>query len=289
MDVELSAVKKPVPAKKRNGERGVDKKPRAKPKPRTSNKPKVPGSKVIVKANDAIVEAAPDIVAGVIFEPYEGLNLRQSMFVNYYVSSLNATRAAERAGYSGEVNALGVIGHKLLRNAKIAKAIKSHYEDRGALQDEMTMRLIKISRGSFGPFLKIEDDAFGGKVTRLDLASEEAQDNHDLIREWDGKTIDKILSDGDGGDESALLVNQVHVKLHDPLKAMEILAKHFGISDATNPPPAPVQGAFTLNGNAVISQEATLSFLSKALGIPVEQIPITVDGANGGDVDVDAD
>ncbi|MEO6907383.1 MAG: hypothetical protein ABI210_05795, partial [Abditibacteriaceae bacterium] len=40
--------------KRKTGERGPDKKPRAKAKPRTSNKPKIPGAKVIVKATDEL-------------------------------------------------------------------------------------------------------------------------------------------------------------------------------------------------------------------------------------------
>jgi len=38
-----------------------------------------------------------------------------------------------------------------------------------------------------------------------------------------------------------------------------------------------VQKSLMINGNVVVSSDAAVSFLSKALSIPVEQIPVTVD------------
>jgi phage terminase small subunit len=265
-------------SKRAPGKRGPDKKPRAKPKPRTNSTPKTPGSKVIVKKSDVFAE----VVAGdedndenTPFEPYQGLNMRQSMFVNYYISSLNATRSAEKAGYSGNANALAVIGHKLLRNAKIAKLILEHYQRNVMGKDEMTIRLSKMARASFAPFLKIEDNHTGSKTVRLDLSSEEAQDNLDMIRECDNRMTDKIAINGDNGEESALLVSQVHIKLHDPLKAMDLLAKMYGNLPPYTPPAA--QDNFTINGNPVIKKAASISFLSKVLGVAPEQIPVTVE------------
>lgn len=51
------------------------------------------------------------------------LNSRQQKFVEAYAG--NATEAARLAGYSGDENTLGVVAHKLLRNAKITQAIQT--------------------------------------------------------------------------------------------------------------------------------------------------------------------
>ncbi|MHC4336291.1 MAG: terminase small subunit [Planctomycetota bacterium] len=50
---------------------------------------------------------------------HNGLNDRQEAFVGYYLKNPNATNAARLAGYSGDANALGVMGHDLLRNPKV--------------------------------------------------------------------------------------------------------------------------------------------------------------------------
>lgn len=51
------------------------------------------------------------------------LNSRQRKFVEAYAG--NGTEAARIAGYTGDDNTLGVTAHDLLRNPKIADAIKS--------------------------------------------------------------------------------------------------------------------------------------------------------------------
>lgn len=51
------------------------------------------------------------------------LTVKQRKFIEVYNG--NATDAARQAGYSGNDNALGVTGHELLRNPKIAEIIKS--------------------------------------------------------------------------------------------------------------------------------------------------------------------
>lgn len=47
---------------------------------------------------------------------------KQQAFINAYQG--NATEAARKAGYKGGDNALGVQGHELLKNPKVAQAIK---------------------------------------------------------------------------------------------------------------------------------------------------------------------
>jgi phage terminase small subunit len=53
---------------------------------------------------------------------------KQKLFVSEYLIDMNATRAAERAGYSKK--ALGVIGHDLLKHPNVKKAIDDEIEAR---------------------------------------------------------------------------------------------------------------------------------------------------------------
>ena len=129
-----------------------------------------------------------------------------------------------------------------------------------------------------GPILcaRIEDDALGRPTARLDLASPEAIANHDLIKEWDGKEIDKIVSEGDGGPESALLINQAHIKMYDKQKSLDAIAKTY---EKLPPEPPEEPASFTINGDVVVSKDVAIAFLCEALGIGPEQIPVTtIDG-----------
>lgn len=59
-------------------------------------------------------------------EQKDRLTPKQRKFIEAY--SGNATEAARLAGYSGDDNVLGVTGHDLLRNPKIAHAIAEREE-----------------------------------------------------------------------------------------------------------------------------------------------------------------
>ncbi len=52
----------------------------------------------------------------------EGLTHKQQLFVEYYDG--NALGTAKKAGYQGNNNVLGQIGHKLVNNGKIIEAIR---------------------------------------------------------------------------------------------------------------------------------------------------------------------
>ena len=56
------------------------------------------------------------------------LTTKQQRFVDLYDG--NATEAARKAGYKGNENALGVMGLKLLRNAKVKTAIQTREDKR---------------------------------------------------------------------------------------------------------------------------------------------------------------
>lgn len=70
------------------------------------------------------------------------LTAKQQRFVEEYLIDLNATRAYKAAGYSVKSdNAAAVEGHKLLRNPKIAEAIKDAQERRSE-RTEITQDMV---------------------------------------------------------------------------------------------------------------------------------------------------
>jgi len=75
------------------------------------------------------------------------LSVKQQLFINEYLVDFNATRAAERAGYTGNDNTLAVTGHDLLRKPNIKQAIGARLQESAMTADEVLMRLAEQARG----------------------------------------------------------------------------------------------------------------------------------------------
>lgn len=75
------------------------------------------------------------------------LSNKQKKFVNEYLIDFNGTRAAERAGYSGDDNTLAVTAHNLLRNPKITEIVSQRLQESAMSADEVMMRLAEQARG----------------------------------------------------------------------------------------------------------------------------------------------
>lgn len=89
------------------------------------------------------------------------LTNRQRMFVDEYLVDFNATQSAIRAGYSPK--GAETTGSKLLRNPKVAEAIKARTQEKQsnliADQEEILEMLTSIARGG--------KQSFSSKVTKV--------------------------------------------------------------------------------------------------------------------------
>lgn len=85
------------------------------------------------------------------------LNDRQNLFVVHYLQTLNATQAAIKAGYSKR--SAGADGFRMLKNAKIRKAIQKHLDE--VLGNEKLTLKYRIVKG----YTQI---AFGKKSANAD-------------------------------------------------------------------------------------------------------------------------
>jgi phage terminase small subunit len=81
------------------------------------------------------------------------LTPKQSAFIEEYFVDFNATRAAQRAGYSGDDNTLAATGSRLLRNDKIANRVSQRLSESAMSADEVLARLAEIARGAHGEYL----------------------------------------------------------------------------------------------------------------------------------------
>jgi|ERR1051326_7737793 phage terminase small subunit len=144
------------------------------------------------------------------------LNPKQQRFVAEYLIDHNATQAAIRAGYSAKTAAS--IGERLLRNVEIAAAVQT--KDAAVLErlDVTAERVLEeIARVAF---FKATDffDADGNvlPVTKLTPAAAACI-----------QQLDILLANVDAGDGKR---DRIHrIKVADKLRALELLAKRFGL------------------------------------------------------------
>ena len=135
-----------------------------------------------------------------------GLTAKQQRFVDEYLVDLNATEAAIRAGYSAKT--AKSIGSENLTKPDIDEAIKQAQAaaaDRAQItQDRVIAELAQVAFADIRDFV-----AWGGQTVVLkaspDLASAAA--------------VMSVSGDGE----------KAQIRLHDKLRALELLGKHLGV------------------------------------------------------------
>jgi hypothetical protein len=104
-----------------------------------------------------------------------GLTNKQKAFIEHYLESWNATRAAEKAGYGGDDNALAAAGSRLLKNVKIRGRISERLNTKAMAADEVLARLSEQARADIG-------DLLGPSGMVIDLATAKEQGLTHLIK-----------------------------------------------------------------------------------------------------------
>jgi phage terminase small subunit len=137
------------------------------------------------------------------------MNRRRQLFVQEYLVDLNATRAAERAGYSRHT--AHAIGKQLVNDGPIAAAIRTEIEKRRertrVTADRVVAELARVAFADLGALAE-----WGPEGVRLKRKDELGADERAAIAE--------ISGDGNSG---------ARAKLHDKMRALELLAKHLGL------------------------------------------------------------
>lgn len=143
------------------------------------------------------------------------LSRKQQEFVNQYLVDLNGTRAAQRAGYSGDKNVLGVTAYNLLRNPKISEAIDRRLQESAMSANEVLARLTEHAAGDMGDFWSIQ--ANGDPV--LDLTGGKLR----LIKKMKVKTTTRTISDID------YVTTDIDFELYDAQSALVQLGRYHKI------------------------------------------------------------
>lgn len=159
------------------------------------------------------------------------LTPKQERFCQEYLVDLNATQAYKRAGYSVHSDAAaGVEGFKLLKNPKIEQRIKE-LQDKRAKRTEITAdkvlkELATIGFANVTDFVKVEKRTY----TETPFGDPDAEP---VEKEY--KAVDVFETDTISPEKIPALASikqgkdGIEVKMHDKVKALELIAKHLGM------------------------------------------------------------
>ena len=149
-----------------------------------------------------------------------GLNRRQELFCHEFLKDLNATKAAQRSGYSKKTcPATGAENlHKPKIKARIQALMEKRQEKVEVDSDRVVQRLANIAFGHIGLVCTWTDKG-------LDLIekSELSEESLSIILEIHSKPI----LDPKGKP----IAHECKVRMKDSLKALEMLSKHLGLLD----------------------------------------------------------
>lgn len=148
--------------------------------------------------------------------PKDSLTAKQRRFVEEYCVDFNATQAAIRAGYS-ETTA-SEIGWENLRKPQIKSKIEIRMSALTMSSDEGLLRMSDFARGSFTPFLVVDEN---NNVT-VDLTSLPAQAKMHLIK----KIKQTKRTFGIPGMETTEVVTEIEI--HDSKDATKTILQMHG-------------------------------------------------------------
>ena len=154
------------------------------------------------------------------------LNDKQRMFVVEYLTDLNATQAAIRAGYSERT--AGSQAHDLLKKPEIQAAITEAQAKRAnKLEITQDRVLAELARIAFGDIRKVV------KWGSTELRMVPGIDGEETLEPYHGvAVIDSSMID----DDTAAAISEVSegrdgikVKMNDKKGALELIARHLGM------------------------------------------------------------
>lgn len=144
------------------------------------------------------------------------LTPKQKVFIAEYLRDLNATQAAIRCGYSK--NGASVHGHRLLRNSRIAKELAARQLAQLERAELSAARVLEeLRRVAF-----VDVRTFFDEFNNIKPMSELGEDQGSAM-----SAMEVVIKNVDAGDGHTDTVHKF--KLWDKVRALESLAKHFGL------------------------------------------------------------
>lgn len=203
---------------------------------------------------------------------------KQERFAQEYIIDLNATQAYKRAGYSVKSDkAAAVEGHKLLRNPKVAARIAELQNARQKrteiTQDRVLEELAAIGFAEITDFVQVVESSY--EQPKDDpIGQDDGEDDEDGLPKttetkfFRGVEIFETSKMPKGAIPAIASIKQgrsgIELKLHDKVKALELMGRHLGIFEKDNAQSKPVNN---INVDALTIDEkvALEKLLSKSM------------------------
>jgi len=152
------------------------------------------------------------------------LTPKQELFCQEYLKDLNATQAAIRAKYSEKT--ANVQGPRLLVNVSVAKRIaelKGKRDERTKLTQDWIIKELKLIGGSdLQNYIDIDPNTGAIRAKGFEEMPPETSRALQSIKE------DRVIKE-DADGRKTTVYDKVGFKMHDKIRALEILAKHKGM------------------------------------------------------------
>ena len=149
------------------------------------------------------------------------LTAKQIRFVDEYLVDFNATQAAIRAGYSPKTAAAAAA--RLLRNvniqAEIARRQKDLQRRTEISQDRVVKELARIAFADASDYACVETYMYENKDGTLSPLQVVSPKDTGVLSDDQRAAIAGIKQG----------VNGIEIKLHDKIKALELLGRHIGM------------------------------------------------------------
>lgn len=148
------------------------------------------------------------------------LTAKQVRFVDEYLVDFNATQAAIKAGYKAKT--AHVIGAENLRKPKIAEEIARRQKDlqkrTEISQDRVVKELARIAFADVTDYAYVMQAIIERDGVKVPVESAVIKETYDLTD--DQRAAIASIKQG---------ANGVEIKLHDKIKALELLGRHIGM------------------------------------------------------------
>lgn len=149
------------------------------------------------------------------------LTHKQQAFVREYLVDLNATKAAERAGYS--VKTAKQQGARLLTNVDVSSAVQAEMDRRavktGITADRVLAEIAKCAFFNISDFLKIDPES--GRAF-IDLSKATPEQLAAVAGVEEEEWVERVGADRDSFEG----IRKIKLKMSDKLSALEKLGKH---------------------------------------------------------------
>src|SRR5215207_7021062 len=147
----------------------------------------------------------------------EKLTIKEALFCLQYVRHFNATQAAIAAGYSKK--SAHYQGSDILHRPRVKAELKRLLAHHGMTSEEILARLSEMARGNIGEIIELCDvpvlDREGNHVGNV----QSIRFKQDAFERF-GHLIKSIRP---------LTSGEFQIELHDPLRALELLGKAYGL------------------------------------------------------------